>query len=265
MTGPDTTDLCPEEFVTFAKTLAQRAGEISLDHFRVEVAVERKGDLSPVTAADRGAEAALRELVAARYPSHGVVGEEFGPHQEDAEFVWVFDPIDGTRAFVSGNPQFGNLIALTQGGRPLVGVINMPAQGDCWIGATGHGTQLIDAEGSRPAKTRACAKLSDAVLRAQLLPLTEPEGLDLLRPKVADSLLSGDCFSYGQLASGWLDLVAESGLYAFDFMALVPVVEGAGGVITDWQGQPLGMESDGRALASGDPALHQQALEVLAR
>ncbi|GAB5470125.1 MAG: histidinol-phosphatase [Rhodospirillales bacterium] len=257
------TDSCPSEFVTFAQRLADRAGEISLEHFRAPLDVERKGDLSPVTIADRGAEEALRDLVARHYPSHGVVGEEFGPHQSDAEFVWVFDPIDGTRAFVSGNPQFGNLIALTRGGRPLVGVINMPAQEECWIGAAGHGTQHRDKRGTHQAKTRPCARVDQAILRGQLLPLTEPEGLERLRPLVGDTLLAGDCFSYGQLASGWLDLVAESGLHVFDYMALIPVVEGAGGTITDWQGRALDMNSDGRALASGDPALHAQVVEAL--
>lgn len=258
------TETCPSEFLTFAHELADRAAEISRAYFRAAYEVERKGDLSPVTIADRSAEEALRGLVAERYPDHGVVGEEFGPHQADAEFVWVFDPIDGTRAFVSGNPQFGNLISLSRGGRPLLGVIGMPAQQERWLGAAGHGTYHRDAAGERPVRCRPCPRLDLAVFRAQLLPLTEPEPMARLRPLVADTLLSGDCFSYCQLASGWLDLVVESGLYSFDYMALVPVVEGAGGAIFDFAGTDLDLRSDGRVIAVGDPVLRDQVLRALA-
>jgi len=258
------TERCPDEFLTFAHRLADRAGEISLQHFRAAYEVERKGDKSPVTIADRGAEEALRALVAKRYPDHGVVGEEFGPHQADAEFVWVFDPIDGTRAFVSGNPQFGNLISLARGGRPILGVIAMPAQHERWLGAEGHGTWHRDPAGERQVRARSCEALASAVLRAQLLPLTEPQALERLRPKVGDTLLSGDCFSYCQLASGWLDVVVESGLYSFDYMALVPVVVEAGGLICDRAGASLDLESDGRVIAVGDPSLKDAVLEALA-
>ncbi len=259
------TEPCPSEFIAFAHRLADCAGEISLKHFRAPLDVERKGDLSPVTVADRGAEEALRELVSQHYPAHGVVGEEFGPHQSDAEFVWIFDPIDGTRAFVSGNPQFGNLVALLQGGIPILGVINMPAQQERWIGAKGRGTQHRDGRGLVDVRSRACPRLDQAIFRTQVLMLREPEVFSLVHQQVGDTLVGGDCFAFGQIANGWLDLVVDAGLGTFDYLPLVCVVEEAGGCISDWQGRRLGLQSDGRVLASGDPHLHAAAIEMLAR
>ncbi len=258
------TEPCPSEFITFAHRLADRAGEISLEHFRIPLMVERKGDLSPVTVADRGAEEALRQLVADHYPEHGVVGEEFGPHQAEAEFVWVFDPIDGTRAFTSGNPQFGNLVALLHGGRPILGVINMPAQNERWIGAAGRGTRHRDDRGERQVRTRACSALDQAIFRTQVLMLKEPEVFQRVRSQVGDTYFGGDCFAFGQVASGWLDLVVDADLGTYDFLPLVSVVEEAGGLMSDWQGAPLSLKSDGRVVAAGDSALHTRTLEVLA-
>ncbi len=258
------TEPCPSEFLDFAHRLADCAGEISLRHFRAPIDVERKGDLSPVTVADRGAEEALRALVAEHYPAHGVVGEEFGPHQEDAEFVWIFDPIDGTRAFVSGNPQFGNLVALLQGGTPILGVINMPAQYERWVGARGQGTQHRDSRGQAQVRSRACPRLDQAIFRTQVLMIKEPEIFKRVQNYVGDTLVGGDCFAFGQIASGWLDMVIDAGLGTFDYLPLVSVVEQAGGLISDWEGKPLGLHSDGRVLASGDPQLHEAALQMLA-
>lgn len=258
------TDTCPSEFIAFAHRLADCAGEIALKHFRAAIDVERKGDLSPVTIADRGAEEALRALVAQHYPAHGVVGEEFGPHQADAEFVWIFDPIDGTRAFVSGNPQFGNLVALLHGGRAVLGVINMPAQDERWIGARGQGTQHRDSRGSKAVRSRTCPTLDQAIFRTQVLMLREPEVFSQVHQQVRDTLVGGDCFAFGQIASGWLDMVVDAGLGTFDYLPLVCVVEEAGGCISDWQGRPLSLQSDGRVLATGDQRLHAAALEMLA-
>ncbi len=258
------TEPCPSEFIDFANSLADCAGSIALEHFRAPLDVERKGDLSPVTIADRGAEEALRALVHKHYPAHGVVGEEFGPHQPDAEFVWIFDPIDGTRAFISGNPQFGNLVALLRGGEPVLGVINMPAQQERWIGARGRGTQHRDGRGDLAVRCRPCASLDQAIFRTQVLMLNQPEVFQRVRHRVRDTLFGGDCFAFGQIASGWLDLVVDAGLGTFDYLPLVSVVQEAGGCISDWQGRPLGLKSDGRVLASGDPRLHAEALEMLA-
>jgi histidinol phosphatase-like enzyme (inositol monophosphatase family) len=214
---------CPSEFLAFAHRLADRAGEISLAAFRQGLSVERKADRSPVTEADRGAEAALRQMVQAAYPAHGIVGEEYGSERSEAEFVWVFDPIDGTKAFITGNPQFGNLIALMHDGRPVLGVINMPAQGDRWLGAVGHATVLRDRSGERACRTRPCPSLAEATFRT-ISPATfrgHEETHQRLANSVQLALYGGDCFSYGQIAAGWLDLVVEGGLGVYDFLALV--------------------------------------------
>jgi inositol-phosphate phosphatase/L-galactose 1-phosphate phosphatase/histidinol-phosphatase len=257
----------PGEFLAFAHSLADKAGAISLAAFRQGLSVERKADRTPVTEADRGAEAALRQMVEAAYPAHGIVGEEYGSERSDAEFVWVFDPIDGTKAFITGNPQFGNLIALMQDGRPVLGVINMPAQGDRWLGALGHPTTFRDRHGEQPCRTRACPTLAEATFRTGSPAMFDGGREDLhrrLAGAVQLALYSGDCFSYGQVASGWLDLVVEAGLGVYDYLALVPVVEGAGGLMCDWQGNRLGLKSDGRVVCLGDPSLGDEVLELLA-
>ena len=257
---------CPGEFLAFAHRLADRAGEISLGAFRQGLSVERKADRTPVTEADRGAEAALRQMVNAAYPAHGIVGEEYGSERADAEFVWVFDPIDGTKAFITGNPQFGNLIALMQDGRPVLGVINMPAMGDRWLGAQGHPTTFRDRLGERVCRTRSCASLAEATFKT--ISPSMFRGREELHRRLTDSvqlaLYGGDCFSYGQVAAGWVDLVIEAGLGVYDYLALVPVVEGAGGLMCDWQGNRLSLKSDGRVICLGDPGLGDEVLELLA-
>jgi histidinol phosphatase-like enzyme (inositol monophosphatase family) len=261
------TAACPEELVAFAHRLADRAGEISLAAFRQNLAVERKADRTPVTEADRAAEAALRQLVESHYPAHGVVGEEYGSDKPEAEYVWVFDPIDGTKAFITGNPQFGNLIALLHEGRPILGVINMPAQQDRWLGAQGRPTLFRDRRGEEPCRTRPCKSLGEATFRTLSPELFHGEREPVYRrikAAVGLALYGGDCFSYGQVASGWLDLVVEAGLGVYDYLALVPVVEGAGGLMCDWRGRRLGLQSDGKVLCLGDPTLGDEVLELLA-
>jgi histidinol phosphatase-like enzyme (inositol monophosphatase family) len=261
------TAACPDKLVRFAHRLADGAGEISLAAFRQNLAVERKADRTPVTEADRGAEAALRQLVERHYPAHGVVGEEYGSDKPDAEYVWVFDPIDGTKAFITGNPQFGNLIALLHEGRPILGVINMPAQQDRWIGAKGHPTRFTDRTGEHLCRTRPCKRLGEATFRTispDLFHGAREPVYRRIKAAVGLALFGGDCFSYGQVASGWLDIVVEAGLGVYDYLALVPVVEGAGGLMCDWQGQRLGLQSDGQVLCLGDPGLGDEVLELLA-
>ncbi len=265
---------CPESFVAFAEDLAEAAREVTRRYFRTPVAVDAKADASPVTVADRETEARLRALIARRFPEHGLIGEEHGRERTEAEYVWVLDPIDGTKAFITGNPLFGTLIALTRAGRPLLGVIDMPILGERWIGAAGRPTEWQGPEagpeagpetgagagtgGRRPVRSRACPRLSDAVLQTtspEMFAGAEAAGFAALSARVRLTRFGGDCFSYAQLASGFVDLVVEAGLEPYDFMALLPVIEGAGGAAVDWQGAPLGLHSDGHMLAAGDPAL----------
>lgn len=258
---------CPEEFLTLGQRLADAAADVALEHFRRGVTIENKADQSPVTLADRGAEAAMRKLVARHFPTHGIVGEEYGAERADADYVWVFDPIDGTKAFITGNPQFGNLIALMREGVPILGIINMPAQRERWVGALGHPTRFSDARGSEVCRVRPCPALSEATFRTISPSLFDGGNEHLhaaLRKRVRLALYGGDCFSYGQVASGWIDLVVEAGLGVYDYLALVPVVEGAGGVMSDWQGRPLSLESDGRVIAAGDRRCHAETLALLA-
>lgn len=258
---------CPREFLALAERMADAARDITLRHFRAPLEVERKPDSSPVTVADRETETALRALVAEHYPEHGVVGEEQAPTQERARYVWVFDPIDGTKHFISGHPGFGTLIALLQAGRPILGVIDMPALGERWTGAVGWPSRGRDRQGERRLRTRTCEGLDKAILYA-----TSPlmfRGQDevafaRLRDRVAVPLFGSDCLGYGLVAAGFADLVVEAGLGVFDYLAAVAVIEGAGGRITDWRGRALSLESDGRVVAAGDPVLHEQALALLA-
>jgi inositol-phosphate phosphatase / L-galactose 1-phosphate phosphatase / histidinol-phosphatase len=248
--------------IALAHALADAAGAAIRPWFRRPFLVETKEDFSPVTIADREAEAAIRALLAEHRPHDGVIGEEYGEDRPDAARVWVLDPIDGTRAFVAGRPLFGTLIALMEDGVPVLGVIDQCIIGDRWVGGVGHPTTL---NGER-AHVRACAGLSSARLGTTgpfLFDAVDLPRVDALRQEVLDSLFGGDCHNYGLLASGHLDLVVESWLKIHDWAALVPVIEGAGGVMTDWAGAPLRRGSDGRVVAAGDARVAKAAWNAL--
>lgn len=249
--------------IAFANELADAAGEIVRRHFRRGVAVDDKPDLSPVTIADREAESALRALIEKRFPEHGILGEEHGTVRVDAERVWVLDPIDGTKSFISGVPLFGTLIALMERGAPVLGVIDQPISRERWIGARGHKSTLNGA----PISTRTCPSLGSATLFAtspDMFRDADAEGFQRLKGAVKLPRFGGDCYAYGLLAAGFIDLVVEAGLKPYDYSALVPVITGAGGSMTDWQGKALGLQSDGRVLACGDPRLASAARGLLA-
>jgi inositol-phosphate phosphatase/L-galactose 1-phosphate phosphatase/histidinol-phosphatase len=254
---------CPDAFIALAERLAEASGPIVRRHFRTDFDVEAKQDASPVTIADREAEAAMRALIEQAYPEHGIFGEEHGFVRTDAEVAWVLDPIDGTKAFVTGMPIFGTLIAAMRDGVPILGIIDQPVLGERWIGATGRPTTL----NGTPARTQAVARLSTARHYA-----THPDmfvhgddwaKVEALTARVRQSRYGGDCYAYALLASGHIDLITEACLKIYDFMALVPVIEGAGGVVTDWDGAPMTRESDGHILAAANPALHGEALAIL--
>ncbi|MDG4602805.1 MAG: histidinol-phosphatase [Defluviicoccus sp.] len=250
-------------FAVLAQDLADAVRPLVLRHFRTGLGFEIKADQSPVTIADREAEAAMRRMIEAAYPEHGIFGEEHGVARADASFVWVLDPIDGTKAFVTGKPLFGTLIALLHEGRPVVGVIDMPALNERWVGVAGQETLY----NSQPVRVRSCGGLEGAWLYAtspQMFQGADASAFERLRTNCYASVYGADCYAYGLLSCGWVDLVCEASTQAYDYCALVPVIEGASGVITDWQGKPLGLGSDGRVLAAGDPALHAAAQRALA-
>lgn len=249
-------------FIDLAARLADASGAVIRSFFRTDLDADDKVDHSPVTIADREAESAMRALLAAHAPDHGVIGEEHGRENEGAELVWVLDPIDGTKAFITGKPLFGTLIALLHRGRPVLGIIDQPILGDRWVGAAGRPTLF----NGKLAKTRVCEGLSRARLSTTGPQYFTEEGRRAFdRVAARAKLLSygGDCYQYGLVASGGVDVVIESGLKLHDFAALVPVIEGAGGVMTDWQGRALDAASAGDVVAAGDARVHAEVLASL--
>ena len=250
------------DVIALAQKLADVAGTVIRPHFRTRFDIENKDDASPVTIADREAEAAMRAILEAERPGEGIIGEEYGNVREGAGRVWVLDPIDGTRSFVTGRPIFGTLIALLEDGLPVLGVIDQPISGERWVGVKGQPTLLNGAV----CETRSCRSLAHAHIGTtgpQYFSSGQFQRFDQVRVAARDTIYGGDCYNYALLASGHLDLVIEAGLKLYDFAALVPVVEGAGGRMTDWQGAPLGQDSDGQVIAAGDAALIDQVLERL--
>jgi histidinol phosphatase-like enzyme (inositol monophosphatase family) len=263
---PSTSDSASLEELLIA--LARAAGEAALPYFRGDFAQEDKGAggrFDPVTEADRAAEAAVRKLLAERRPQDGIVGEEYGAEREDADLVWVVDPIDGTRAFISGLPLWTSLIALRREGRPWLGVIAQPYLGEMFVGGP-SGSRLITAGGERRLQVRACPLLTQAVIST-----TDPElftGSELgafaqVRAAARLARYGCDAYAYAMLAMGRMDLVIESGLKPWDWEPLVPVVEGAGGVVRNWRGQAPDVR--GQIVAAGDAACLEEALVALRR
>lgn len=252
----------PADLIALAHRLAAASGAVIRPYFRQECGIEDKSDATPVTLADRGAEQAIREILRVERPQDGIWGEEMGQERLEAEWVWVLDPIDGTKAFVTGKPLFATLIGLVHRGVPVLGVIDQPVLQERWIGGIGLPTTLNNVR----ITTRRCANLASAWLNTTTPDMFRGGDIavfDKLRTVVKQTNYGGDAYAYGLLAAGYIDLVLEAQLKFHDIAALVPVITAAGGVMTDWSGAPLHMQSDGRVLASGDRALHAQALAVL--
>lgn len=251
--------------LALAVRLADAAGAAIRPHFRSGLESERKDDASPVTIADRAAEEAMRRILKAEVPRDGVIGEEFGTEEGDSGRTWVLDPIDGTVSFLAGRPIFGTLIALLVDGWPVLGVIDQPILRERWIGASGRPTTF----NGTPVRTRACRSLDQMTLATtgpQYFDDHEGDHFMTLAAKTDHKrmMMGGDCYNYGLLASGHLDLVCEAGLKLHDWAALVPVVEGAGGTMCDWNGDPLHAGSGGQVLALGDPARLEDVIEAMA-
>ncbi|MCH4093939.1 MAG: histidinol phosphate phosphatase [Acetobacter peroxydans] len=251
-------------YVEVANALADTVRCVVRPWFRRGIAVESKGDESPVTVADRSAERVMRALLAERLPHHGVFGEEFGQENPGAPYQWLLDPVDGTRAFVTGRPSFGTLIALFHEGKPLLGVLDQPILEERWLGVSGRETVFSSSLGGRIG-TRAVS-LGDAEMSCtspEMLEAAPHDGWKTLKARARRMTWGGDCYAYGLLALGQLDLIAECDMKPWDWGALVPIVQGAGGVMTRWDGSALRMEGDGTVLAAASPALHTAACEAL--
>lgn len=262
-----TPQVVTDAMLAAANRAADASGEIIRRYFRVSRAALQasfKADESPVTLADREAEAAVRAVLAEAFPNHSILGEEGGSTVRQSPFTWIIDPIDGTKAFMAGRPTFGTLIALAHDGVPVLGLIDQPVTGERWMGADGRGTTL-NGDNVRVAKDAAMG-IASATLQA-----TTPDmfiGLDgiafrHLRRAVKGATYGSDCYAFALLATGFGDLVVEADLKMWDFLALVPVVKGAGGVMSDWYGMPLTLDSDGRVVAAANENVHEEALEIL--
>ncbi|CAN5456331.1 histidinol-phosphatase [soil metagenome] len=263
---PSSTDLARLEAFIFE--LNRLSGEVILPLFRVENGLENKdgaGGFDPVTAADRGAEAVIRQAIAEHFPEHGVIGEEYGEDRPDADFVWVLDPIDGTRAFIAGLPVWTTLIGLRFEGFPVLGSIGQPYMDEVFLGGP-EGSRLLHKGKSRPLRVRPCAHLDLAVIASTdtgVFGPVEREAWERLRGAARLARMGCDAYAYAMVAAGAIDLVVETGLKSWDIEAAVPVLAGAGGVITDWRGRDIGREG-GQVAIAGDRACLEQALPFLA-
>ena len=257
------TGVCPEKYIEIANRLADASGAIIRPHFRSGVAVADKPDKSPVTIADEAAEREIRRILKETCPGHGILGEEFGAEGAARDFVWVIDPIDGTRSFICGVPTFTTLIALLQDGEPILGVIDQPVSGERWVGARGHGT-VFNGTPVNTAVPRPLAEATMFTTSPSMFDGAKAEAYSRLRAATHLTRFSMDGYAAGLLASGLIDLHVEGDMQPWDYMALIPVIENAGGTMTDWAGKRLTLEAgSGLTLAASSPALHEAALNIL--
>jgi myo-inositol-1(or 4)-monophosphatase len=256
----------PADLTSFLDALADSAAKAIMPFFRAPLPVENKraGGFDPVTAADRAGEAAMRQLIGAHYPSHGIVGEEYGAERADADYVWVLDPIDGTRAFITGVPVWGILIGLMHHGRPVAGMMHQPFSGERFTGNGASASYRRGGAALQRLTTRRCPSLSEASLFTTAPDLYRAGDrilYDRLETNVRLARYGCDCYAFCMLAMGLADIAIETGLEPYDIVALIPIVEGAGGRVTTWEGQSAA--GGGRVIATGDARVHQQALELL--
>jgi myo-inositol-1(or 4)-monophosphatase len=254
------------DFAVFVDRLAAVSGDAILPFFRTSLGVENKGgagNFDPVTAADRAAETAMRTLIRQNFPDHGIIGEEFGNERTDAEYVWVLDPIDGTKSFITGMPAWGTLIALTRAGEPVYGMMHQPFTRERFIG-DGRGARYHGPAGERALRVRRCAELSEALLMTTsplLMQQADREAFGKVEKAVRLSRYGGDCYAYCMLAAGHVDLVIETELKPHDILPLIPIIAGAGGIVTTWEGGAP--TAGGRIIAAGDKRIHEAAMKIL--
>jgi histidinol-phosphatase len=255
------------DFSAFVDQLATVSGDAIRPFFRTSLGIEDKGaagGFDPVTAADRAAENAMRALIRRTFPAHGIIGEEYGSERTEAEYVWVLDPIDGTKSFITGMPAWGSLIALTRHGAPVFGMMHQPFIGERFSG-DGGAAKYRGPAGARDLRVRPCTALNEAMLfTTSPLLMSAPDRAAYARVEATVRLprYGGDCYAYCMLAAGHVDLVIETGLKPYDIVALIPIIEGAGGIVTTWEGGSAA--AGGRVVAAGDKRVHQAAMTVLA-
>ncbi len=260
---PELPNMATPSIAQTANELAHAAAATALRYFRHALDIELKGDESPVTLADKDIERQARDLLEQRFPDHSILGEEYGAGDLSADHVWIIDPIDGTRSFIGGHPLFGFLLAHMASGDPSLGVISMPALDELYVGRKGEGASL----NGKPIKVSSKTRLADAFLY-----INEGEKLLEQEPEVLKRLVSAghtrrygyDCYPHALLAAGHVDAVVDFDLKPFDFLPLAGVIEAAGGVISDWEGNPLNYDSDGRVVSAATPELHRELLELIA-
>lgn len=258
-------DVSIPELEGFAIELGRTAGAIARAYFRKTFDVENKDrdGFDPVTSADRAIERALRATILERYPDHGIIGEEHGDNRAASRFRWYIDPIDGTRSFMMGSPLWGTLVGLTRDDVPLFGLLCQPVLDEVFLGSPA-GTWLISPESRRRLRTRQCVRLEQAALASthpDMFKGAQAKAFAELRTACLLDRYGGDCYNYALLAAGFVDLVVEAGLKSYDIVPLVPIIENAGGVVTDWQGRaPL---EGGAVVAAATAELHGAALDVL--
>jgi myo-inositol-1(or 4)-monophosphatase len=256
------------DFAGFVNDLADASGDAIRPYFRTSLSVEDKSHgrgFDPVTAADRAAEAAMRALISRNFPTHGVVGEEFNDEKTDAEYVWVLDPIDGTKSFISGMPAWGTLIGLLRFGDPVYGMMHQPFIGERFFG-DGRTARYRGPVGERLLAARPCAEIKDAILFTTsplLMNAVDRAAFAKVEGAVRLSRYGGDCYAYCMVAAGHIDLVIETEIKPHDIAALIPIITGAGGIVTTWEGERA--EKGGRIIAAGDRRVHKAALELLAK
>jgi len=253
----------PPDLLRTAHALADAAAAQSMAYFRTPLDIITKADESPVTLADRAAETAMRAVLADAMPGDGIYGEEHGSERLEAGRVWVLDPIDGTRSFITASPLWGTLIGVLEGARVVLGMIDMPVLGERWVGQTGLGAHRNGVA----VRASGCMEIAQARIvttSPDIFNAADWQAFDALSRRCAMRRFGGDCYGYAQLAGGTVDLVVETGLQPYDYLGPAGLIEAAGGLITDWEGRALGLKSDGRVVAAATPELHRQALAALA-
>lgn len=250
------------EFISFANTIADKSAEIIMQYFRSRFTIETKKDSTPVTIADKKCEEKIRTLISNKYPNHGIIGEEYEEINHSSEFTWVIDPIDGTQSFIAGHKDFGTLIALLKNKKPILGIINCPAHQERWLGIEKQPTTL----NGNIVTTSKIEKLKNSYAFTSGLYFNDKmfrASFDKIIEKAKYYRFGGDCYMYGMLATGLIDIVIEDTLKAWDYMALVPVIEGAGGIVSDKYNNAITLNSDGSFVATANPQLHKEVIEIL--